>query len=180
MPPDDAENQAFDLAQYTQGCDTSDPGNPRRIKENPTNPDLWGENTPTITPDEMRPYLEAVRRSSQSSIHQGNLCALEILHLDNVFVSAQNLDAVENEAGKLVTRYIQNTVEDHTRWLQKQLADLTAELIQLRGTKKDLTRKLVRQRKSILDFARDGDLDKLKAVVYGDITDNHPKTSILK
>lgn len=175
------DNQTFEFTQYVRGCDTSDPENPRRIREEKrTEPDLWSETTPTVTVVEMRPYLEAVRRSSQSAIHQGNLCALEVLHLDGVFVSAEHLDAIEEQAGKLVSRYIQNTVEDHTRWLQKQLAEFTAEIIQLQGLKKDLTRKLVKQRKAILDFSRDGDLDKLKSVVYGDLPNSRPKKDVTR
>lgn len=160
------ENKTYELFCYTNPVKSQ--GYREEHREKPTIPDDWADSTPTIDPAEVKTYIEAVKRSSQSAIHNGALCALEILNLSGIYLPEEAQEVVENSAANIATKYIRDTAEDHNRWLHKQLAELTAELLQLQGEKKALTKKLVRQKKAILDFGRDGDLAKLKAIVYGE------------
>lgn len=172
----DGENKAFEMVKYTRGYEDTSATIPNRYidREKITKPDDWSESTPTIVNSDLQPYIEAVKRSSQSAIKNGLLCALEVLALKGIHVSDEIRDEVENEAGDICTKYIRDTAEDHNRWLHKQLAELTAELIHIHGEKKKLTKKLVKQKKAILDFTRDDDLNKLKEIVYGETPKDKP------
>ncbi len=152
------KSEYYDLVYYTQG--------ERTPHEAPTVPDVWAESTPTISQTKIAPYIESIKRSSQSAIHNGGLCALEILNLEGVSIPEQLQSLIEASAANIAKRYIKETSEEHNRWLHKHIADITSELITLQNDKKELTQKIVRQRKAILDFVRDGDLAKLKALVY--------------
>lgn len=134
--------------------------------EKPTLPDNWADLTPTIPDKAIRPYLERIRKSSATISYTSGLLAMEILNLAGVEISAEKQDMIEKAATNVSKKYIQELLDDQTRYLQQQLADLTHELIQVQNTKHDSVKRVTRLRKAILDYLRDNDAEKLKKIVF--------------